>query len=145
VEKPEALGHHTNTALVAPCSAKIVRIWRQVAGKAAFGDFSFTSKVSGASPQLFLACASGKHVIDAALTVRKAGGKDPSEFYKVTFNDVLISSYQDSADTGAADAPREQVSFNYAKITVTYTGQNAKGTANPPQSASWDLKKNQGG
>ena len=43
------------------------------AGKAEFQDFSFAMPVSKASPKLFLACASGQHLAEATLTVRKAG------------------------------------------------------------------------
>src|SRR5687768_18000173 len=40
------------------------------AGKVQMQDFHFTSKVSRASPQLFLSCASGKHIPTATLTAQ---------------------------------------------------------------------------
>ncbi len=43
------------------------------AGKVSFQDLHFTSRVSVASPNLMVACASGQHIKVATLTVRKAG------------------------------------------------------------------------
>jgi type VI secretion system secreted protein Hcp len=109
-------------------------------GKAAFQDFSFTTGVSAASPQLFLACASGQHLPQAVLVARKAGG-DQLEFLKVTMSDVLISSYQ-TGGSGADEVPLDQVSLNFAKIEFAYTPQAADGTAEAPVVAGWDLGRN---
>jgi len=49
------------------------------AGKASFQDFSFTADISKASPQLFLACASGAHIKEGVITIRKSG-KDQLEY-----------------------------------------------------------------
>ena len=56
----------------------------------------FVTKVSKASPKLFLACATGQHIKEAALVGVKEG-KDRQEFFKVTLTDVLVSSFQQSA------------------------------------------------
>lgn len=89
------------------------------AGKAVNQDFHFTTAVSKASPVLMLACATGRHLPSALLTLRKAGGQ-AIEFVKIRMQDVLISSYQTG---GAADdgAPTDQVSLNFVKIDFTYT------------------------
>src|SRR3954467_12518700 len=42
-------------------------------GKEAAQDFHFVMKLNKASPKLFLACATGKHLTKAVLTCRKAG------------------------------------------------------------------------
>src|SRR5258708_6839256 len=52
------------------------------AGKVAMQDFTFTTKVSKASPKLFLSCATGEHHKNALLTCRKAG-KDQQEYLKI--------------------------------------------------------------
>ena len=41
-------------------------------GKATFSDFSFTHHIDKASPILMKACATGEHIKDATITVRKA-------------------------------------------------------------------------
>lgn len=109
------------------------------AGKADFGDFVGGAFVSKASPKLMLACATGQHIKKAVLTVRKAGG-DQMEYYKVTMEDCLISSYQSG---GAGDTvPTDSFSINYAKVTYDYTPQKADGTAEGKVSAGYDLKAN---
>jgi type VI secretion system secreted protein Hcp len=59
-------------------------------GKASFQDFSFTANISKASPKLFLACASGQHIKDGTITVRKAG-KGQQEFLVVKMTDAFIT------------------------------------------------------
>ena len=63
------------------------------AGKVSMQDFHFVTRVNKASPVLFLSCASGKHIKEAILTVRKAG-KDQQDYLVFKFKDVLVSSYQ---------------------------------------------------
>jgi type VI secretion system secreted protein Hcp len=83
------------------------------AGKVSFQDFHFTMSVGKASPQLFKACATGQHIKKAVLFVRKAGGGQ-QDYLVVTFEDILVSSFQSSGDGGAV--PTEQVSLNFAKV-----------------------------
>ena len=42
-------------------------------GKANFNDFNFTHHIDKASPVLMKACATGEHIKEATITVRKAG------------------------------------------------------------------------
>ena len=110
------------------------------AGKVTMSDFNFTTKLSKASPRLFLSCAEGNHIKAAWLTARKgAVGQKGDYFLKWTFSDLLISGYH----TGAADeGPVDQVSFNFAKIEVEYKPQRADGTFDAGIKAGWDLKAN---
>ena len=66
------------------------------AGKVSFQDFHFTMPISKASPNLMLACATGKHYPSAMLTCRKAGGSQV-EFLKIKLADILVSSYRTGA------------------------------------------------
>ncbi len=50
------------------------------AGKVKFQDISFTHLVDKASPNLMLACASGKHYPEARLTVRRSDPTTPPAF-----------------------------------------------------------------
>lgn len=112
------------------------------AGKVSMQDFSFTTRVSRASPQLFLACASGEHIKSALLTVRKAGGQQ-QDFLKVTMSDLLVSSYKAEGSSGGdADVPTDQVSLNFAKIQVSYSAQRPDGSLEGAVTAGWDLQKN---
>ncbi len=109
------------------------------AGKANFQDFHFTMRVSKASPKLFEHCTTGIHIPKAVLTCRKAGGKQ-EEYLKVTFGDLLISSFQTG---GSGDQPMEQCSFNFSKINVEYQEQNEKGAVGGPVRFGYDIKKNE--
>lgn len=111
------------------------------AGKASFQDLHFTSTVSKASPLLAKACATGEHIKKAVLYVRKSG-ENQSEFYKVTLEDVLVSSYQSA---GNGEAPEDAFSFNFAKIEYAYTPQRADGGLDQPVVFSYDLKQAKGG
>jgi type VI secretion system secreted protein Hcp len=108
-------------------------------GKAQLTDIEIAKRIDKASPMLFLACASGKHIKEATLTVRKAG-KDQLEYLKYKFSDILISGYHESG--GGEDLPLDLVRFNFAKIEISYAPQKPDGSLGAPVKAGWDLKQN---
>jgi type VI secretion system secreted protein Hcp len=89
---------------------------------------------------LFLKCATGEHIKEATLTVRKAGGEQ-QEFYKITLEDVMISSYQ-AGGSGNQALPVDQFSLNFAKIDFEYKPQKEDGSLDAGVRGGWDLKKN---
>jgi type VI secretion system secreted protein Hcp len=110
------------------------------AGKVQVQDFNFTAKVSKASPNLLLACASGKHFKSAVLTARKAG-KPAAEFLTFSLSDILVSSYQTGGSEGEV-VPIDTVALNFSKIQVEYKQQKADGTLGASIKAGWDAKQN---
>jgi type VI secretion system secreted protein Hcp len=108
-------------------------------GKVAMTDLHVSATISKASPQLLLACASGKHIKSAVLTGRRAG-KAQDEFLTFSLSDVLVSGYQTGGS--AAEAPLDSISLNFSKIEVSYKAQTAKGTLAPAVRAGWDVKAN---
>jgi len=113
------------------------------AGKVTMNDFHFVMRNNSASPSLFLFCANGKHLKEAKLTCRKAGGTQ-QDFLKVTMSDVLISSYQTGGSQGG-EVPMDQISLNYSKIEVDYLAQDEKGITKSAGKKHWDMKTNTGG
>jgi type VI secretion system secreted protein Hcp len=123
------------------------------AGKVQMKNLEFCSPVSKASPKLMLACATGKHIKDATLTCRKAGGGQ-QEFMKVTLSDVLVSKYETGSSSpvvgtdGASEdgysigVPMDQVGLNFGKIQVEYRPQKEDGSLGNPVKAGYDLKSN---
>ena len=112
------------------------------AGKVQMSDFSFTARTTKASPQLFLSCAQGKHLKQAILTVRKAGGSQ-QEYLIIKLNDVLVSSYALGGSEGGADGdPQDVFSLNFVKLSYDYKPQKADGSLDAPVHAGWDLSKN---
>ena len=110
------------------------------AGKVAMQDFHFVMKTNKAAPKLALACATGEHIKKAVLTCRKAG-KEQQEFYKITFTDLLVSSFQ-TGGSAHSDVPTDQISLNYSKIEWEYKEQKADGTLAGPIKAGYNLKEN---
>ena len=110
------------------------------AGKVQMSDFSFTARISKASPQLFLHCAQGKHIKQAFLTARKAGGSQ-QEYLKIKLNDVLVSSYALGGSEAEVE-PHDVFSLKFVKISYDYAPQKADGSLDAPVHGGWDLKKN---
>ncbi len=109
-------------------------------GKVQMQDFHFVLTVNKASPKLFLACATGKHIKQATLVARKAG-KDQQEFLVYRFTDVLVSSYQ-TGGAGGDVLPIDQVSLNFARVEIEFRPQKADGSLGAPDKAGWDVKMN---
>jgi len=112
------------------------------AGKASFQDFQFVHRVDKSSPRLFLACASGEHIKNATLTVRKAG-KEQHEFLKINFTDLLISDIKDGGSASSPELPTQTVTIAFSKVEVEYRPQKADGSLDAAIKHGWDLKKNQ--
>jgi type VI secretion system secreted protein Hcp len=113
------------------------------AGKVSMQDFHFVMRANSASPTLFLFCANGKHLKEAKLTCRKAGGTQQN-FMVVTMSDVLISSYQ-TGGSHAGEVPMDQISLNYSKMEIDYLAQDDKGITKSAGKKWWDMKTNTGG
>ncbi|BCW90479.1 Protein hcp1 [Alphaproteobacteria bacterium SO-S41] len=108
-------------------------------GKASFQDLHVTTTVSKASTTLAQRCADGTHIKKATLFVRKAG-KEQYDFYVITLEDLIVSSFQSGG--GGHDLPAEQVSLNYAKIKFEYKEQAPDGSLKGAVKMTWDVKKN---
>jgi type VI secretion system secreted protein Hcp len=109
------------------------------AGKVSMQDFHFTMAINKASPKLFLMCATGEHIKEATLMVRKAGTEAPVEYLKIKLSDVVVSSYQTG---GSGDVPMDSFSLNFSKIEFEYKPQKPDGSLDAPIKAGYDLKLN---
>ncbi len=94
-------------------------------GKVSMQDFHFTTSISKASPQLMLACATGKHIPKAIFTVRKSGAAGgPVEYYTITLTNILISSVSQAGQTGGTTTTgagiSDTFSLNFQKIEFEY-------------------------
>ena len=108
------------------------------AGKAQLKQFQFLMRVNKASPGVFLAAASGKHIKEATLSV-SGRGKAAFDWLKVKFREILITSYEQAGDD--ADPPHELVAFDFAKVELQYS-RSRRGARATPITAGWDLSKN---
>jgi type VI secretion system secreted protein Hcp len=98
----------------------------QGAGKANFQDISFTKYIDLASTKLMTSCATGTHIKEAKLVIRKAGGS-PLEYLLIDLSDCLISSYS-TGGSGGEDRLTENVSLNFAIVKIDYKTQKEDGT-----------------
>jgi len=116
------------------------------AGKVNVQDLSFTKYVDIASPLLLLYCATGQHITDAILTVRKSGGKvgsDAVNYLVITMKELMVTSVS-TGGSGGEDRLTENVTFNFAKVEFKYTPQDATGAAGTAKTFKWDIEANKG-
>src|SRR5262245_61381887 len=76
---------------------------------------SFTLSASAASPQLFAACASGRRIAHAVLTMREGERGGAEEIRRWRFSDVVVSSY---VTAGGGEEVVDQVSLLAAEVAV---------------------------
>ena len=117
------------------------------AGKASFSDVNFLKPYDRSSPPLLRALALGTNVAPRTgpgmiLTlVNVAVGGTPT-FLTYTFQDVYVSSVQDSGSSGGDSVPLQSLSFAFGIITEVYHVQNTNGTLGPPVSVSYNIETN---
>ncbi|MET3891773.1 type VI protein secretion system component Hcp [Bosea sp. OAE506] len=102
---------------------------------------TLTASVGKASANLALSCATGKHITKAVLYVRKQG-ENQQDYYVLTLEDLLVSSYQSGDAAGGTTIPTDQFSLNFAKIKYEYKPQKKDGSLDAPVTMTWDLKQN---
>ena len=107
------------------------------AGKVQVNDFVFTMHADKAAPKLFEAMATGKHIPNAILSVRKAGGS-AVDFLKWKIDNILVSGFH---TVGNGLLPTIEVSLNFAKIEMEFKTQNNDGTAGGSVKGGFDLQK----
>jgi type VI secretion system secreted protein Hcp len=111
------------------------------AGRVSMGDFHLTKVIDKSSPKIMQACATGKSFPKVLLTARKAGGEQ-QEYLKVTFTDVMISSFATSGTGENGVLPIENLALNFGSIKFEYSPQKADGSLDGAIAAGWDLKAN---
>ncbi len=110
------------------------------AGKATVGDLSFQHAVDRASPNLLKYCLTGKHISEAILTVRKAGG-NPLEYMKITMTDVIVTKVEPMGNS-SSERIYEDVCLAFSKVSQEYVIQNQQGGSGGTVTATFDIKAN---
>ncbi|KWC98498.1 Hcp1 family type VI secretion system effector [Burkholderia ubonensis] len=111
------------------------------AGKASVRDLTFEHAIDRASPNLMKYALTGKHVDQAVLVMRKAGG-NPLEYLKVTMSDVIVTRVRPSGSRTDTERSRETVSLSFARVKQEYVVQNAQGGSGGAVTTSFDIKGN---
>lgn len=110
-------------------------------GKAEVDDLIFEHYIDRASPNLMKMCLTGKHMKQAILTVRKAGGT-PVEYLKITMDDVIVTRVAPSGSSTDENRIREQVGLSFSKVQQEYTVQNKEGGSGGTVTTGYNLKEN---
>lgn len=112
------------------------------AGKVNIQDLTFTKYLDKSTPNLMMACSSGKHYPEAKLVIRKAGGDSSIEYTVITLKEVLISSLS-TGGSRTDDRLTEQVSLNFAQVLVDYQPQKSDGSKDGGQiKYGWNIRQN---
>ncbi|CEA63694.1 conserved hypothetical protein [Salmonella enterica subsp. enterica serovar Paratyphi A] len=83
-------------------------------GKVSVTNLEFEHYIDRASPNLFKYCASGKHIPQAILVMRKAGG-NPLEYLKYTFTDLIVAVVSPSGNREGEIASRERIELSFSR------------------------------
>lgn len=111
-------------------------------GKASFGDLVITKYIDMASAELMKSCATGEHFEKAELVVQKAGGSSRLEFFLITLEKVIVSSYTTGGAKDGSDRIQEDLSLNFQKFTVKYVKQSETGGTDGDTLMKFDIAAN---
>ncbi len=110
------------------------------AGKVSFNEMRITKRVDLASAALAKIAATGVHIPDALLTIRKPGSNgEPLEFLKIKLVEVFVTSVTQAIDSSSQ--PAESITLSFAKIDYDYQPDSKTGTG-PSVNFAWDIKAN---
>lgn len=108
--------------------------------------FSIVKALDKASPKLNLACCNGEDLDTVTIELCRASGEKQVYMKYVMEAPVKVTSVcPGGSSKGGADVPLEEVSFDYGKMTWTYTELDNKGAAKGDIEAFWDTTSNAGG
>ena len=110
------------------------------AGRVNVQDLNLTKWVDSSTPVLMKFCATGEHIDEITLTVRKAG-KTQLKYVKITLKKALVTSVQ-TGGSGGEDRLTENVTLNFASYEVEYTPQDDKGAGAAAITSGYDIEAN---
>lgn len=111
------------------------------AGKASFQDISVTSYYEKSTPHVMTKCATGDHIPEATLTVRKAGGKQV-EYIIYTLKDIIVTSVS-TGGSGGEDRLTANFSLNFGAFETIYKPQDEKGNLGADIAFNYDIAANE--
>ena len=105
-------------------------------GRAVFDELHVEAPISAATPPLFTACASGRHLRTAVLTGVRVGGAR-QEFVTYSLEDVLVVAVRhgDAVD----GVPTDAVALAFKRIRISYRPQRPDGSVGAAVTAGWDV------
>ena len=108
------------------------------AGRLRVEDLRFTMPINKASPELFLACSTGRHLPKVILSCREATGPGRRDHLQWTFEDVLVSRYETGGGYNG-EKLKDRVSLNFSRALVTFIDIQPDGSAGGGTRAGYDI------
>lgn len=94
------------------------------AGRAKLSELHVVKRVDQSSPTLMSFLKNNKIAKTAKLTVRKAGGAEPLEYFTIELSNARITTVK--VESEASDLV-EHVALGFQKVKVSYVPQSSKG------------------
>ena len=111
------------------------------AGKPVFSDLTFTHRADRASPPLWKACASGKHIKNGTLSVAHAGA-GTQDYLVIKLREVRVTSVTLADVESDAQPPVESVTLSFTKVEYAYRPQKPNGSLGPAVEFKFDIVAN---
>ena len=125
-----------------PASATASSVGGATAERVNHGTFNFTHLLDKASPKLYDAVDTGRHLKEIKFELWRAGG-DKVKYFEITFEQAIISRVKPRGASTDDGFPSEEVSISYGKIKWNYIQQKRDGGQGGGNvAAGWDLTTN---
>lgn len=108
-----------------------------VAGRAIPADLRFSHRIDLATPSLIKACASGRHIKEAVVSVQKTGAA-PLEFLTIKLSEVTVESVEPGVNTLENNAT-EIVGLAFSRMEFEYRQDLKPGATSK---VLWDVAAN---
>ncbi|MDR1063549.1 MAG: type VI secretion system tube protein Hcp, partial [Azoarcus sp.] len=102
-----------------PASATASSVGGATAERVNHGTFNFTHLLDKASPKLYDAVNTGRHIKQIKFELWRAGG-DKVKYYEITLEQAIISKVAPRGTSSEEGFPFEIVSISYGKIKWNY-------------------------
>ena len=127
-----------------PASATASSVGGATAERVNLAPLEIVHLIDKASPKLYDAACTGKHIKEIKFELCRAGG-DKVKYFEVTLEQAIVSRVEPkgAATVEKEGFPLETVAFSYGKIKWQYTQQKrADGAGGGNVVAGWDLTAN---
>ncbi|MEL6522314.1 MAG: type VI secretion system tube protein Hcp [Pseudomonadota bacterium] len=113
-------------------------------GTCSMGDLMLSKKLDKSSADLTKKVCMGKHYTTAVLKVFKNTGDGFKEYYTITLNDCIVSSYSIGGSADGLDYIHENFSINFKQIQTQYMLQGADGILTDGGNMTYNCATEQG-
>ncbi|MCL2590680.1 MAG: type VI secretion system tube protein Hcp [Betaproteobacteria bacterium] len=126
-----------------PASATASSVGGGTAERVNHKPFVFRHLYDKASPKLFDAACTGRHIKTITFELWRAAGDEKVKYLEITMEQSIISKIVSRGADAVGGFPSEEVSISYGKIKVNYTQQKRDGGQGGGNvAAGWDCTEN---